>query len=344
MAEQHDPDNEMLGAEPDEKAGDKAEEAKVKIKAAPKRAKAEEKATLKVEKALAEAREALTAALAKAEQERQARIKAEKALTEAQQALAATHSKLEQERQARVKAEKGRADAETALAEASMTTRGLVENMETPSKVLGEEGTELRVSFIVRLTVDERGEPRRTEIEHTQTRKKESFPALDGERLATFMRSSISAVAIAGPAISEALPSVQVGIPTPEPPWQTSGLTVSDVRVFRKGVPGTLALTLSPQEVFVVQARFQPQRAEAVSPSAQEFAYEMMVYANKVASSESKLLTTFSGSLVKDVPEHTVQTEVPGLSPGIYHLVTLVTLRTPIKAAGYHEGPIVQVS
>jgi hypothetical protein len=105
-----------------------------------------------------------------------------------------------------------------------------------------------------------------------------------------------------------------------------------------------MALTLSPDEAFVVQARFQLQGAEAVSHSVQESAYEMMVYANKVAGSESKLLTTYSGSLVKDILEYTVQTELPGLPPGIYRLATLVTLRKPIKAAGYHEGPIVQVS
>jgi len=344
MAEQQNPENEMLAAEPDEKTEDELEKARTQGKATGRRAKADEKARHKAQEVLAKVQESLSGAQAKAEQERQARITAENALTEAHEALRATHSKLEQERQARVKAEKGRVDAERALEEASMTTTSLAENVETPLRRLGEEGAERRVSFIVRLTVDERGDPRRTEIEHTQTRKKESIPALDGERLAAFITSCISAATIAEPAISQASPSVEVGIPTSEPPRQTSSLTVSDVRVFRTGVPGTMVLTLSQEEAFVVQSRFRFQSAEAVSHSAQESAYEMLVYVNKVGSSESKLLTAYSGNLVRDVLEHTVQTEAPGLSPGIYRLVTLVTLRTPIKAAGYHEGPIVQVS
>jgi len=344
MAEQHNPENEPLAAEPDQENQNELEKAKTEGKAAGRRTKIDEKARYKAQKALAEVQEALTAAQAKAEQERQARLKAEKALTKAQEVLTATHSKLEQERQARINADKARADAERALEETSMNMTGLGKNVEIPSTMLSEERAERRVSFIVRLTVDERGQPRRTEIEHTQTRKKESFRVLDGERLVAFMRSCISAVAIAEPAVSQVPLSVQVGIPTTEPLRQTFSLTVSDVQVFHTGALGTMALTLSPEEAFVVRAHFQIQSTEAVSLFTQESAYEMMVYANQIGSSESKLLTTYSGRLVNDVVENTVQTEVPSLSPGTYRLVTLITLHTPIKAAGYHEGPIVQVS
>ena len=55
-----------------------------------------------------------------------------------------------------------------------------------------EEGAERRVTFIVRLTVDERGQPRRTEIEHARSGKKETFAGLDVQRLTAFMEACIS--------------------------------------------------------------------------------------------------------------------------------------------------------
>jgi hypothetical protein len=97
------------------------------------------------------------------------------------------------------------------------------------------------------------------------------------------------------------------------------------------------------EESFAIEARFQLQSSETRSLTAQKSAYEMKVYANELASGESKLLTTCSESLVKDVPEYTAQTAVPGLSPGVYSLVTLVTLGAPNRLAGYHDGPVIQV-
>jgi hypothetical protein len=61
-----------------------------------------------------------------------------------------------------------------------------------PPSTPQEEGIEQRISFILRLTVDERGQPRRTEVEHAQSSKKETFPGLDVQRLAAFMKACIS--------------------------------------------------------------------------------------------------------------------------------------------------------
>lgn len=66
------------------------------------------------------------------------------------------------------------------------------ENTEPLPTALGEEGIERRVTFIIRLTVDERGQPRRTEVEHAQSGKKETFPGLDVQWLAAFMKACIS--------------------------------------------------------------------------------------------------------------------------------------------------------
>jgi hypothetical protein len=65
------------------------------------------------------------------------------------------------------------------------------ENVDLPPMAPEEEGAERRVTFIIRLTVDERGRPRRTEIEHAQSGQKETFPDLDVQRLAAFMKKCI---------------------------------------------------------------------------------------------------------------------------------------------------------
>jgi len=296
----------------------------------------EEESKAAIEKAKAEA------ALTRAKDEERARLKAEEALAEAREALVAVRERVEQERLARVNAEHTKAEAETALAETRKAIGVPTENMKTPPRAPGEEG-EQRISFIVRLTVDERGQPRRTEVEHAQSGKKETFPALDVQRLAAFMRACISPPAIPEPAIAAAPSPVRVGPLTPGPPRPGTGPTVSDVRVFRMGAPGLAALVLSPDEAFVVQVRFQLQGQEALSLTAQESSFEIRVYAREVTRGTSTLLTTHRANLVRDVLEYTPQMQVPRLSLGLYHLVTLVTLHAPINVAGHHEGPIVHV-
>ena len=103
-----------------------------------------------------------------------------------------TKREVEHERQAQAKVEQARAEAQRALAQARKAMGAEAENMEPPPTALREEGAERRVTFIVRLTVDERGQPRRTEVEHAQSGKKETFPGLDVQRLAAFMKACIS--------------------------------------------------------------------------------------------------------------------------------------------------------
>ena len=92
----------------------------------------------------------------------------------------------------RVGFEKTRAEAEAALVQVGQATGTEVKNTEPPSAPQREEGAERRVTFIVRLTVDERGQPRRIEVEHAKSGKKETFPGLDVQRLEAFMKACIS--------------------------------------------------------------------------------------------------------------------------------------------------------
>jgi hypothetical protein len=65
------------------------------------------------------------------------------------------------------------------------------ENVDLPPMAPEEEGAERRVSFILRVTVDERGRPRRTEVEHARSGKKEALLGLDLQRLAAFLEACI---------------------------------------------------------------------------------------------------------------------------------------------------------
>lgn len=88
--------------------------------------------------------------------------------------------------------EQARAAAKGALAGAKKATGTEAENAEPLPTALAGEGAERRVTFIVRVTADERGQPRRTEIEHAQSGQKETFPDLNVQRLADFMKKCIS--------------------------------------------------------------------------------------------------------------------------------------------------------
>lgn len=343
MAKKESPEHEISAAKPDEEIKVVLEKAKAETKAAITRAKAEERARLKAEKALAEAREALAAPQAEIEQESQARVEIEKALTEAQEALAAAQAKVEQESQARAKAEQARVEAERALEEARNPIGANIENMALPLATLEQEGAEQRVSFVVRLTVNERGEPRRTEVEHVQSGKKETFPALDVQRLAAFMKACIAPPIIPKPTVTPAPPSAGAKA-MPESPGPTTNLTISDVRILRMGTPDTPVLAPRPDETSVVQVRFKLYGPQAPSLTAQRFPFEMKVYAYEVTNGTSRLLTQYQANLAKGVLDYSASMDAPGLSPGLYRLTTLVTLQAPTKIVGHHDGPVVYIA
>jgi hypothetical protein len=192
-----------------------------------------------------------------------------------------------------------------------------------------------RVSFVVRMTLDKHGQYGRTEIEHVSRKKKsrrQNFPSLDGERLVAFMKACISPATIP-----------EDGIPT-APPRPKSSLIVSAVRVVHPEDPDILTLVLTPEEPFIVQARFRLQGPDSDSLTTQEPSYEMKVYANEVTSGKSRLLTTYSTKLIQDALEYTASAEVSGLPLGLYRLFTVVILSAPIKMAGFYGKTIVNVT
>lgn len=266
----------------------------------------------------------------KARAEKRSRQKAEKGLTKAQQAQPASPIEVKQKRQAQSKTKEDRTRAKRRSSKARKAASIKAETDESSLIALGKAGGERRVSFVLRVTVDERGEPRRTEIEHAQSGKKETFPALDVQRLAAFVKACT-------------LPARR-RTTTQKFTKRAVNLTVSEVKVFRAKSPGIMALILDPDEDFVVQAHFQLQGPDALSLAADEFSYEMKVYASELTSGKSRLLTTHRANLVKDVLEYDAKAQAPSLSSGLYRLITLVTLHAPLKIAAHHARLIIHVA
>jgi hypothetical protein len=247
----------------------------------------------------------------------------------------------ERKRQTQAEAEQARAETETTLAEATKDGGAERENRQQPLIVPGVATAERRVSFIVRLTVDEQGQPRRTEIQHAQSDNKETFLALDVQRMAAFMKACVRLPVAPETTALPTRPPAKVETPKSEAFTPVSGLTVSDVRVARKGAPGVPVQGLSAGEAFVVQAGFQVQILEAPSLSVQDYSFEVKVFAYEVTSGTSRLLTTHRVALVENVSEYTAQIQAPALSRGLYRLTTLVRL---LNMLDHKDGPVVHVT
>jgi hypothetical protein len=235
-------------------------------------------------------------------------------------------AEVEQDRQAQAEAALVGTEPGRAPAEANKASEPEAENPELPSVATGEKPEERPVSFRLRVTVDAQGEPLRTEIQPAkEDEKPEKFLGLNGQELAAYMRRHISEA------------------PTPESLEPAISVTVSDVWVSRAQAPGVAALILNSGESFVVQTCFRL-GPEALSLTAQESAFQTEVLATELTSGKSILLATPKGKLTRDVLEYPVTMRAPGLPPGLYRLLTLVTLQPPINMLGHYEGPIIRVT
>jgi hypothetical protein len=297
---------------------------------------------LKAEEALAEALEQEAAIRAQIEEEHEARISIESALAEVQEDLKLAQEEIQRERQARARAEQERDEAEKAwTAERSQWISA--GKAESPAIGVEEKGAERRVSFVVRLTVDERGQPKRTEVEHSQSGKKETFPSLDIERMADFMKECITPLAVLIPGSPADLIPAKAEAETAESKKPGTTLTVSSVQVFRPEVTGVPASFLDQGEACVVQIHFQLEGLEASSITADETPFEVQIYSWEVARGGSSLLKSYRANLVKDLLEYSAQIQIPRLPTGLHRLFTQVALDEPFKMISYFEGPVIKV-
>jgi hypothetical protein len=297
------------------------------------------------EEELNEIKASLAATQKEVERERQKRINAEKALNEAQESISSSQAEVEQERLTRLQAEQAKAEAEEALAEARQAIRAKAEQAEVSPHIFEQEGFEQRVTFVVRLTIDERGQPLRAEVEHAKSRRKQAFPDLDLQRVAEFMNTSIMSVVEPKSAVAEGIQEETAEEAHPQEDAKPSiSVTVSEVKVFRKSASKISTLTINPNEDFLVEVNFRLEGTDAPSIVRQGSLYEIKVYANDITGGGSVMLASHQANLLKEIFEYKSQIMVNGLPPGPYRLVTLVTLNEPILIGSFYEGLFVRVA
>ena len=250
------------------------------------------------------------------------RPKSKESKAETQQALRVGKAAVKRERQPRTKADKVLTEYRTELAATQFAER---------------------VSFIVRLTVDSYGQPRRTEVEHVLTGKKQNFRDLNGENLIAFMKGCISPTTALVHTVSAASPSDKVAAKPLKSLGPKSRLLVRDVQVLRPEELGLMTLTLMSEETFIVQIRFQIKGLETHSLIFHGAFYEIRIFANELTSGKSRLLTIYQADLFQDILEYTALAQVAGLSPGLYRLFTVVALGPPIMIGGFHGKIVIQV-
>ena len=247
----------------------------------------------------------------------------------------------------------GKAKAKPKTATASKVKQGTRLKSDKPSAKIQEDSKSIqaklkhqtqlkRVSFIVRLTVDELGQPQRTEIEQVENGRKQNFLDFDGESLVAFMMAEIRPNLISKNVFLK--PPAQKEIsPMPWPPGSKSNLVIFGVQVFHREKPRLTTLILTSQDPFVVQAHFQIQGIDADSVTIQEPLYKMSVYVNEVTSGKCGWLTTYTARLIRDELDYVASADIPKLSPGLYRLFTVVTLESINGMGAFYSNTIIRV-
>jgi hypothetical protein len=200
-----------------------------------------------------------------------------------------------------------------------------------------------RVSFVIRLTLDEQSQFGRTEIQHASSGRKETFLTFDSEGLIGFMKSCINELIGSKSTIPFVQPAEVTKVTTPQEIKSEFNLVISDMLLFGSKTPDTIGMTLMSEEPFTVQVCFQLQGPDAYSFAAQEFLYDLKVYIKEIISGKSEPSITYQSKLIQNKLDYTVRTKVSGLSHGLYRLSGVVTLAADSKVASYRDGLIIQV-
>ena len=198
-----------------------------------------------------------------------------------------------------------------------------------------------RVSFIVRVLIDENNQSGLTEIELISSNKKQKFPQLNGENLEAFMKTCIRNISVSENTASDVPIPRKVKDLAPEQPKGRLTLQIPNIQLFNSS--GLNGMSFKAGEPFIVQARFQLHGTEVQTLTDQEADYEINIYTNEITSGISKLLLSYRSRLIQNIWEYSIPLKLSGLSHGLYRLSILVTLGTDSKVAGHHDGPTIQV-
>jgi hypothetical protein len=130
------------------------------------------------------------------------------------------------------------------------------------------------------------------------------------------------------------------------PPGPPSGrqVRIADIRVLptdRSGMPGAGRPRLRAGEPF--RLRFTLQVGARSPDSGVTSWFDVDVRACRLGGATTWLLASDRIGAVSGGTASTVELAVPGLEPGQYRLLTLVTFGAATEVAAFHDGPVVTV-
>lgn len=235
-----------------------------------------------------------------------------------------------------VRASLAQHQGETAAAEPEPMTEPPL-NLALADMLAAEQGTERRTSFVVRLTVDEAGRPRRGEIEHTHTHEKRAFKAANGQRLVEIMEEMIGVSAAAPEAMPAAAEAKQ---PMPQ---RAAILAIQNVQIQQGERLGGMNLAVRPNTEFRLVTNFVLEGEEAQAQSNTEAPFDLVIFAHRMDGSSAQQVASHRGRLVAGQTEYTQLLQCEGLAHGRYRLITFMTLLTPLNLASWHDTTFVKV-
>jgi hypothetical protein len=102
-------------------------------------------------------------------------------------------------------------------------------------------------------------------------------------------------------------------------------------------------LTVGPEEAFAINVRFELREPPARSLIEGEAPFQVRVFAEEITSGARVPLAAYAANLVKDRSEYEVEMPAAGVRSGVYRLVAVVALDTPVRTIGYHDQAILNV-
>lgn len=305
------------------------------------RLKAEQKARLKAEKALADAQVTLSIIQTELEHVQQKHGKAEQNLVELQDQLDIVRTQLKEQHQARIQAEQEKAEVEKALENAAINYSWSEESKQSLSLPRLHSG-EQSVIFVIRLVVDERGQTKRTVIKHVQSSKEDVFASFDVQRLVDFITSTIAPISTP----EEQEPIAQIN-PLSSKESRTRNpevaLKIKDLQITCTDKQGEPEIIFEAAKPIFIQTLFQIDESDSLPEASRIIPYDINIYAMRIDDQSTSLIATESATLASGIYEYRSKIQIPGLPAGLFRLVNVLSLRTPVNIARGVQGPFVQI-
>jgi hypothetical protein len=300
--------------------------------------RAEKKARQHAEKKLTDAQEALSVAKAKLEKERLEREQAQQELIETQALLEKIRIEADELRQVKDNAEPEKTEADNALEYVANTSFN--EDEASTSSELYD--SEQRISFVIRLAVDKRGQTRRTQIEHALSGNKDVFPSFNVQRMVDFIESTVATI-VSGEGAEALIQTETLPEEKTEKKNLELSLAITDLQTICINDKGELALIFIANTPISVRTYIQISGTESLAGFNCSIPYKINIYAIGVDTRSSSLVATGTADLVPGISVYSSQMQISGLPAGIFRLGIISIIPSPVNIAKITQETLLQV-